>query len=430
MSLLSKIVPVEKAELRPVLLATAYGFSILLSYYILRAVRDEISAADRGNLQVLWTAVFLVMLVAVPAYSTLVARYSRQVFIPVANRFFALNLLAFYVALELLPLGTRLWLDRVFYVWSSVFALFVVTVFWGFIADLFRNAQGKRLFGFIALGSSLGGIVGSLITATLATVLPAFSLLLIAAIPLEAAAWIAKALHRGSTTEDTVLRAEPPELIHGTAFSGIKVVFGSSYLMKIAGYIALMTFASTVFYFAAAELIGEAITDRDVRTAFYAKIDLAVNAITILTQSLLTAHIIRRVGVALSLATLPIMAFVGFFTLGLSPLLGVLVTAWIAYRSCRYAIAKPTREILFTVVSREQRYKSKAFVDTAVYRGGDLLSGWAYTGLAYIGLSIGAIALVAVPLVLIWAGLSLRLGRQQEELVQPLLGYDALGSID
>jgi AAA family ATP:ADP antiporter len=156
--MLRKIIPVEREEWGSVLLATAYGFFILFSYYILRAVRDEISAADRGNLQIIWTVVFLVMLVAVPLYSALVSRYSRGVFIPLANRFFALNLVLFYAALRFLPLEARPWIDRVFYVWASVFALFVVTVFWGFIVDLFRNHQGKRVFGFIAMGSSLGGI--------------------------------------------------------------------------------------------------------------------------------------------------------------------------------------------------------------------------------------------------------------------------------
>ena len=230
MGMLRKLVPVERNELGPVLLATAYGFCILLSYYILRPVRDEISSADRGNLQILWTVVFIVMLIAVPIYSSTVSRYSRGVFIPLANRFFAVNLLAFYAALMLLPETARPWIDRVFYVWASVFALFVVTVFWGFIADLFRNQQGRRLFGFIAVGSSLGGIVGSLVTASASEILPAFTLLLLAVVPLEGAARFAKALHRSSGEEHTPLRKESAELIAGDSFSGIRTVFRSPYL--------------------------------------------------------------------------------------------------------------------------------------------------------------------------------------------------------
>ncbi len=413
---LRKVLSLREDEVRVVLTATAYGFCILLSYYILRPVRDEISTADRGNLQILWTAVFFVMLVAVPAYSALVSRYSRGVFIPLANRFFAANLALFFLSLQLLPEGARPWLDRVFYVWTSVFALFVVTVFWGFIADLFRNEQGKRLFGLIAVGSSLGGIAGSALTARLAEAINPFTLLIIAMVPLEIAARLARTLHRESGAERTALRRETEGPIRGTAMSGIRVVAESPYLRLIAVYLALMTFASTVLYFQQAYFVGEAFSDRGARTAFLAKIDFWVNVITIFTQGLLTSHIIRKIGVGLSLALMPAVTFLGYLTLGVYPLLAVLVGFQVLYRSGRYAIAKPAREILFTVVNREQRYKSKAFIDAAVYRGGDLVSGWIFAGLSFIGLSLGAIALVAAPMAALWAGIGVALGRRQEEL--------------
>jgi AAA family ATP:ADP antiporter len=398
------------------LMATAYGFCILLSYYILRAVRDEISSADRGNLQYLWTAVFVVMaVVAVPLYSAVVSRYSRGVFIPLANRFFAANLLIFFAVLTLLPESARPWIDRVFYVWASMFALFVVTVFWGFITDLFSNEQGRRLFGFIAVGSSLGGIAGSSVTASLASMVPTFTLLLIAIIPLEVASQFAQLLHRRSGGAQSALRTEESEPIRGTALSGIGLVFRSPYLRQIAGYIALMTFASTILYYQQADLVGQAITDRGERTAFYAMIDLGANSLTILTQAFLTAHILRILGIGLSLAAVPALMFLGFFSLGAYPLLGVLVVLQVLYRAGRYSVARPAREVLYTVVEREERYKSKAFIDAAVYRGGDLVSAWIYTGLAWIGLSIGAIALVAVPFAAVWAGIGLALGRRQEK---------------
>ena len=195
-ALLARVVPLRPGETAPLLLATAYGFCILFAYYLLRPVRDEIGAADRGNLQVLWTAVFLVMLVAVPLYSAAVSRLRRGVFIPLANRFFAANLVLFYAALVLLPESARSWIDRVFYVWVSVFALFVVTVFWGLVVDLFRDEQGPRLFGFITVGSSLGAIAGSGLSALLAPQLPVFLLLLLAVLPLEAASRFARALDR------------------------------------------------------------------------------------------------------------------------------------------------------------------------------------------------------------------------------------------
>jgi AAA family ATP:ADP antiporter len=414
-ALLRTLIAIRGAERGAVLLATAYGFCILFAYYILRPVRDEISAEDRGNLQLLWTAVFLVMLLAVPAYSALVSRYSRRVFIPLANRFFALNLALFFAALYLLPNEARIWIDRVFYVWTSVFALFVVTIFWGYMADLFRNEQGRRLFGIIAVGASLGAIAGSSLTAALAERVPTFALLLIAMVPLEAAAWLAWGLHRNSEGLVTSLRRDTVA-IKGTAFSGIGLVMRSPYLRRIAAYLALMTFASTVLYFQQADLIGSAFgDDRAARRTVFAQIDLAVNVLTILTQLLLTAQVIRWLGVPLSLALTPILVALGFLTLGLYPTLAVLVVFQVMYRTIRYAIARPARELLFTVVGREQRYKSKAFLDAAVYRGGDLASGWIYAGLAALGLSVGAIALLAVPAAVLWAGFGIGLGRRQEE---------------
>jgi hypothetical protein len=277
-ALFARVVPVRPGETLPMLLATAYGFSILFAYYLLRPVRDEIGAADRGNLQLLWTAVFIVMLLAVPLYSAAVARLRRGVFIPLANRFFAANLILFYLALVLLPESARLWIDRVFYVWVSVFALFVVTVFWGLLVDLFDDDQGKRLFGFITVGSSLGGILGSASTALLAPHVPVFLLLLLAVLPLEVASQLARALDNRAEQTPATLKREPEARIGGNAWSGIGPVFRSSALRNIALWILLMTFASTILYFVQAHLVGEAITDRALRRAFLARVDLAVNS--------------------------------------------------------------------------------------------------------------------------------------------------------
>lgn len=413
-SLFSRLVPVRPGETVPLLLATAYGFSILFAYYLLRPVRDEIGAADRGNLQVLWTAVFCVMLLAVPLYSAAVARLRRGVFIPLANRFFAVNLIAFYAALVLLPESARPWIDRVFYVWTSIFALFVVTVFWGFVVDLFRDEQGRRLFGFVSVGASLGGVVGAAATAALAPLLPVFLLLLLAVLPLEAACWLARALDRHAQNNPDTLHREGESRVGGSAWSGIGPVFRDRTLRNIALWILLMTFASTILYFVQSYLVGEAIADRALRRAFLARIDLAVNAVTILTQLLFTAHILRRLGIGLTLALLPAVAALGFLVLGTAPTalaLGALLVVRVLYDGSRHALAKPAREVLFTRVGREQRYKSKAFIDAAVYRGGDLLSGWIFAGLAALGMTVGSIALAAAPVAVIWALLGRRLGQ-------------------
>ena len=411
-NLFARLVPVRPGETAPMLLATAHGFCILFAFYLLRPVRDEIGAADRGNLQLLWTAVFVVMLLAVPLYSLAVARLRRGVFISLVNRFFALNLAAFYAALVLLPEAARPWIDRIFYVWLSVFALFVVAVFWGLVVDLFRDDQGRRLFGFITAGSSLGGIAGSASTAVLAPHVPVFLLLLAAVLPLEAAAWLARAIARRADDAPGTLNREPAAPIGGSAWSGMVAVFRSPQLRTIALWILLMTFASTILYFVQSHLVGEAIADRALRRAFLARIDLAVNVVTVVTQTLLTARIVRRLGVAATLSLLPAVAALGFAALGAAPAalaLTALLVVRVLYDSGRHALAKPAREVLFTHLGREQRYKSKAFIDAAVYRGGDLLSGWIYAGLAAAGMTVGAIALSAAPVAVWWALLGRRL---------------------
>ncbi|MEE8495599.1 MAG: MFS transporter, partial [Xanthomonadales bacterium] len=397
-AVLTRLVEINNdEELKGLAWATAYGFFIMFSYYILRAVRDEISSADRGNLQILWSVVFGVMLVVVPLYSWLASKWSRGVFVPLANRFFIVCLVAFWLCIVLLPDTVRPWIDRVFYVWTSVFALFVVTVFWGLLADCFDNAQAKRMFGFIAVGSSIGGIAGSSLTAGLAEIVPTFLLLLIACIPLEIASWCALRLHRQFGTGNIRTRGESARAITGNAWSGMKAVFASPYLMGIAAFIALMTFASTVLYFQQANLVAEAFTDRGVRTAFFAKLDLGVSILTIVFQVYLTARIIKWLGVGLTLALVPVAVALGFLALGMYPTLAVLVVVQVAYRAGRYGLTKPAREILWTVLSREAKYKSKPFLDAAVYRGGDLVSGWIYTGLVAVGCSIATIALMAAP---------------------------------
>ncbi len=415
--LLLETVAADDDEAAPLAWATAYGFCIMLAYYMLRAVRDEISAADRGNLQYLWTAVFVVMLVVVPLYSWVSSRWPRGVFVPLINRFFIANLVLFYLALVVLPESARPWIDRLFYVWASVFALFAVTVFWGFMVDCFSNEQARRLFGFIAVGSSLGAIAGSALTAALAQPLPAFSLLLLACLPLEAACWCARVLHRrfGGSTDPTRVENRP---LAGGSWSGIATVFRSPYLMGIAGFILLMTYASTVLYFLQADLIRAALADRAARTALFAQIDLWANAITLLLQFWLAARVIRWAGVGATLALLPLVTAVGFLWLGAVPQLTALIALQVTYRALRYGLAKPTREVLFTVLGREEKYKSKAFLDAAIYRGGDLASGWIFTGLTALGLSIGAIALAAAPVAALWAALAIWLGRRQDKAVR------------
>ena len=243
-----------------------------------------------------------------------------------------------------------------------------------------------------------------------------FSLLLISCVPLEAASWFARALHRNFDTGAVVTEGEAQRPLPGNAVSGMKAVFASPYLAGIAAFIALMTFASTVLYFAQSDLVYAAMTDRGERTAFLARIDLVVNVLTILFEVYLTARVVRWFGVGVTLAAIPVALTVGFVALGLYPTLATLVIVQVIYRAGRYGMTKPAREVLFTVVSREEKYKSKAFIDAAVYRGGDLVSGWIYAGLAWIGFSLGAIALIAAPAAAVWAILGLRVASRGDAL--------------
>ena len=235
--------------------------------------------------------------------------------------------------------------------------------------------------------------------------------------PLEIASWFAGALHRNFETGavDAVGESERP--LSGGAISGMKAVFASPYLMGIAAFIALMTFASTVLYYAQSDLVYEVMTDRGERRAFLAMIDLNVNGLTVLFEVYLTARILRWLNVGVTLALIPVATCVGFVALGIYPTLVTLMVVQVIYRAGRYGITKPAREVLFTVLSREEKYKSKAFIDAAVYRGGDLVSGWIYAGLGtFIGLSIGAIAMIAAPVVAVWAIVGLRIGTRGDAM--------------
>lgn len=416
--LIGKIIPVKAEERGPVLWAIAYGFCIFLSYSILRPVRDEIAADRPENITGMWIAVFVVMLAILPIYSALVTRFPRGVFIPVANRFFGTNLLLFYVLLYVLPEGARPDLDIAYYIWVSVFALFIPSVFWGFMADVFHVDQGKRLFGAIAVGATLGGIAGSTFTRFMVEVLPDFGLLLCAALPLELAARCAGVLHRRFAGGRSAAGLEENAPLPGTLWSGVITVFRSRYLGQIALYLLLMTFASTMLYREQSDFINQAIPgDRAQRTQLLADIDLSVQILTIVTQGFLFAHLLRFLGSALTLALVPALVVGGFLILGSYPVLMVLVVIQVLYRYGRYAVAKPAREILYTVVGREEKYKSKAFIDTCVYRGGDVVWSGAYDGLQKgLGLSLGAIAYVAAPLALVWAVIGFRLGRAQDRV--------------
>ncbi|MEY2519298.1 MAG: antiporter, family [Verrucomicrobiota bacterium] len=422
-ALRQRVVDVKPDELRALGLAFVFNFIVLGSYYVLRPIRDEIGAAGGlENLSWMFTATLVTMLMANTLFAAIVARRSRRRFIPMAYRFFILNLFLFYVLMRTLPAGQQLWVGRAFYVWVSVFNLFVVTVFWAFMTDIFNTEQAKRLFGFISVGGTLGGIVGGLLTASLVKRLGTANLLIISAVLLEGGAWCVRffpAQFKGehaSAFRDETATAERP--IGGTLWSGITHVFSSPYLLGICAFMLLHAITATFVYFQQADITRAAISDRAVRTAFFAQIDIWVNVLTVVIQIFLTGRILKWLGVGLTLAIYPAISLVGFLAIGVMPGLGLLAFFQVLRRAMNYALSRPAREVLFTVLRREDKYKAKSFMDTFVYRAGDQIGAWSYPLLTWMGLALTGISFVAAPLAAAWCVLSLWLGRRQVTLAR------------
>ncbi|GEJ56537.1 NTP/NDP exchange transporter [Anaeromyxobacter diazotrophicus] len=414
--LLRRAVDVRAGELGALALSFAYFFALLCGYYVLRPIRDEMGIS-RGvdKLPVLFTGTFVAMAVASPLFGWLASRWPRHRLITWAYHFFALDLVLF-CALWKLELGKG-WVPFAFYVWAAVYNLFVTSVFWSFMTDVFTSEQGKRLFGFISAGGGLGALAGPLVTSWLARPLGGANLLLASALLLEVSVACVVLLERwaraGAARRGAAATADREQAVGGTVWSGIRPVLASPYLLASALYILLLTVANTFLYFQQAHLVAAATSDRGARTALFARIDLVVNVCTLLLQTLVTGQVLKRLGVAVGLGIAPALTAAGYAVLGVSPALVVLAPFQGLRRAAQYAILRPSRELLFTVVSREERYKSKNFIDTVVFRGGDMLSGWLYAGLAGLGLGVAGTSWVSVPLSLVWLALGVYLGREQ-----------------
>ena len=415
---LSRIVAVRPDEVRALLWSFAYFFCLLAGYYVLRPLRDEMGIAGGvRNLHWLFTATFVVMLAAVPVFGALVARLPRRLFIPIVYHFFVFNIAIFWV---LLTLDVRkVEVARVFFVWISVFNLFAVSVFWSFMADLFKSEQGKRLFGFIAAGGSVGALVGPALIVGLAGPLGPVNLLIVAAILLEGAVLCAHRLESatprpGEAPERKTSTALAQEPIGGNWWSGFALLLRSPYLAGIALWVLLLSLAGTFLYFQQANLVAAASDDPAVRTRIFAAIDLAAGILTIIVQALLTGRLIVRFGVGPAVAFLPFVFAIGFSALALSPVLVLVIAFQAIQRTANFAISNPAREVLFTVVDREEKYKAKYVIDGVIFRGGDAASGWLFNALRAAGLELSTIAAATVPVAIGWMVLALGLGRIQE----------------
>jgi AAA family ATP:ADP antiporter len=363
------------------------------------------------NLPWLFTATFVTLLVAQPLYGALVARLPRARFIPIVYHFFAANLLVFWALLSF-DAETAV-VARVFFVWVSVFNLFAVAVFWSFMADLFTSEQGKRLFGFIGAGGTAGALLGPIITIWLSVPLGPVNLMIAAVIFLELAVFCVYRLERNVVTREQA--QAPTESIGGSAFAAIPELVRSPYILGIGVWVALLSYAATIIYFEQAHIVSEAVKSAGLQTRIFASIDLAVSLLTLVTQLFITGQVLKRVGPGVAAAALPMVYIFGFAVLAVMPTLIVVVTVQVVQRWMNFAIANPARQLFFTVVTREEKYKAKNLVDVVVYRGSDALSGWIFDTLQGLGLKLGAIALCSLPVVAGWAVLSLALGREQEK---------------
>jgi AAA family ATP:ADP antiporter len=423
MRLVQRAVDVRPDEVRALGWSCAYFFFILSAYYIIRPLREEMGVAGGvRNLPWLFTGTLTAMLIVHPPFAALVARFPRTTFVPIANRFFAVNLLIFFVLFRVLPVENAVWAGRVFFVWTSVFNLFVVSVFWSFMTDMFTTPQGKRLFGFIGFGGTLGGIAGSAATASLAPVIGPVNLLLISVVLLELSTLAVRRLAGASRmwAAGATRSSDNEAVIGGTSFAGIRQALSNPYLLGICSYMLLFTIGSTILYFQQAAIADRAYSDPAQRTAFFARIDLAVNILTLVTQMLLTGRIVKALGVAVTLTLLPALSIVGFVTLGFTPTVAGFVVFQVLRRAGEFAVARPTREVLYTVLSREDKYKAKNFIDTFVYRAGDQIGAWTMAGLTALGVTVASVSFMAAPLALVWLVIGWWLGRAQETKAQAM----------
>ncbi|WP_372822765.1 NTP/NDP exchange transporter [Pseudomonas parafulva] len=408
---------IQPGEGPAVVAGLALFYLLFTGYFMLRPVRETMGVAGGvDNLQWLFTGTFVATLACLPLFGWLASRAKRRRILPWTYAFFTSNLLLFAVLFARDP--DDLWNARAFYIWLSVFNLLAISLAWSVLADLFSSEQGKRLFGLLAAGASLGGLSGPILGTLLVSPLGHAGLLVLAGVCLlgsiGAALYLQHWRELNPLPTSTAHPASRP--LGGNPFSGATAVLRSRYLLGIALFVVLLASVSTFLYFEQARIVSETFSDRTRQTQVFGLIDTVVQTLAILTQVFLTGRLARRLGVGVLLVGVPLVMAVGFLWLALAPVFAVFVFVMVMRRAGEYALVRPGREMLFTVLPAEEKYKAKNFIDTVVYRGGDALSGWVKRGLDLLGehpqlaMSIGAI------LALGWGVTGAWLGRRQRRL--------------
>lgn len=413
---LTRISNIEASEAKAVLSSFLFVVVLMSAYYILRPVRDAM-ASDWTDAEVswLWTLNFFISTAVVAVYGIAVSRFRFRILVPAMYAMFALSFVVFYLLAS--NAVDRTLIDKSFYVWVSVFSLFHISVFWSFMSDLFSKEQAGRLFSIIAAGASVGGLIGpsipSFFSASLGTdnLMLIASLMLLIPIPIIFYLQSLKSSELGNQEPDIT---NPTGAIGGNPFAGFKMFFSNPYLLAIGLFIFLYTGISSFVYFELKNLLSD--LTRPERTAIWAQMDLAVNILSIATGLFATSRIVSRFGMPTTIALVPVMICIGLLILAVSPFLGAVVALQVIRRAGNYAVTRPAREMLFTRVDRETRFKAKPVIDIVAYRGGDMLMAWLFTGLTQgLGLGLAAVALVGAGIAALWSLVGIYLGRWFEQ---------------
>lgn len=404
---------IKPNEIRATLLSFSFVFLLMTAYFILRPVRDAMSSDwTDTELSWLWTSTFFFSFLAVSLYGEIISRIKFNYVVPGVYVFFSISFFAFNF-LSLILIDPDI-INKIFYVWLSVFSLFHVSVFWSFISNIFSKEQAPRLFGFIASGASIGAILGPSVPILFANQVGTMNLLIIAGIilliPVPLISWLEK-IQFSELKHHKVNLDETKNTIKKDFLSGFSSLIKNPYLISISLFILFYVVMNTFIYFELRKLLID--FDRDARTQIWASIDLIVNVLAIVTAIFLTGRITTRFGMPATLALIPVMMVLGWLVVAISPILLFLIGLQIIRRAGNYAITKPGREMLFTLVDNEARYKVKPVIDIVVYRGGDMLTAWFYTFLtATLGLGLSGVSIIAATVASLWALTGLYLGKK------------------
>lgn len=393
------VLRVRPGELYPLALSFLYFALLLASYYMIRPLRDALGAGVGGDqIKYLSAAVFVTMLLIVPVFGWLVAHFRRNVLLPAVYAFFVANLLAFAAVFAASPDDP--WVARVFYVWTTVFNLFVVSVFWSFMADLWREEQGRRLFGVIAAGGSLGGLVGPMLTRAVVADVGIAGVALMSAGFLACTLGTIVMLARHAGAESALARTRLDEPVGGAILAGLARLASSPFLLGIAALLAVGATLGMFVYIELADYVRETFATATERTRFYSLRDFWVNAIALVLQLVVVGRLTSRFGVRTTLLFTGVIFTASFATIGLAPSLLALAAANVALRACEFGLAKPSRDMLYTVVDPETKYKVKNVIDTAIYRGTDMASGFLHAAIVAAGVTLGGLGWIGVVLAL------------------------------